>query len=364
MSSAAVRTLLFTDLVGSTALSVSMPAAEADTLRRAHLALLRKPVAALGGDEVKNLGDGLMVAFSSPSRALACAVAMQRAVERHNRRGGPPVAVRIGVSGGEVSEEDGDYFGDPVVEAARLCAAAQGGQILVAATVRAMAGRNAPAALIEVGGHRAEGVARATGLPRARLAGGRSGGGIEDYETIPGWDSSLAVIYGEVGRFDEQRALVDAARVDNFTNSRAQSVSRRLPARPRRSLRWPSTPTSRRCFPLFARERWCCTRRPIPPYAPTTCAISDTHRARSDEPTGEDEHDRTASQTRAVDPGPHRSPPPVGWRTEGATSRRQPAPSEWKGRSSPCCARSSHHQTQEWTRQAKRSASRWPPMCR
>jgi len=151
VSSAAVRTLLLTDLVGSTALSVSMPAAEADTLRRAHLALLRKPVAALGGDEVKNLGDGLMVAFSSPSRALACAVAMQRAVERHNRRGGPPVAVRIGVSGGEVSEEDGDYFGDPVVEAARLCAAAQGGQILVAATVRAMAGRNAPAALIEVG---------------------------------------------------------------------------------------------------------------------------------------------------------------------------------------------------------------------
>lgn len=142
---------MFTDLVGSTALSSSLPPGEAEALRRTHLGLLREAVASTGGVEVKNLGDGLMVAFASPSGALGCAVAMQRAIERHNRRGGPSLAVRIGISGGEVTEDDGDYFGDPVVEAARLCASAEGDQILVARAVRVMAGRNAPAAMVEVG---------------------------------------------------------------------------------------------------------------------------------------------------------------------------------------------------------------------
>ena len=87
---------------------------------------------ASGGIEVKNLGDGLMVMFSSPSRALAGAVGMQQAIEHHNRSDGEPLGVRIGMSAGEAVEEDGDFFGDPVVEAARLCAAAIGGQILAA----------------------------------------------------------------------------------------------------------------------------------------------------------------------------------------------------------------------------------------
>jgi class 3 adenylate cyclase len=147
----AVLTLLFTDLVGSTALASRVAVDEADTLRRAHLGLLREAVSATGGSEVKNLGDGLMVAFQSPSRALACAVAMQQAIERHNGRGGPALTIRIGISGGEVTAEDGDFFGDPVVEAARLCAAAEGGQVLVAATVKAMVGRHTPAELVDVG---------------------------------------------------------------------------------------------------------------------------------------------------------------------------------------------------------------------
>ena len=100
----------------------------AEELRQTHFRLLRGAVVASGGTEVKNLGDGLMVMFSSPSRALAGAVGMQQAIHHHNRSDGEPLGVRIGMSAGEAVEEDGDYFGDPVVEAARLCAAARVGR--------------------------------------------------------------------------------------------------------------------------------------------------------------------------------------------------------------------------------------------
>jgi class 3 adenylate cyclase len=133
--------LLFTDVVGSTALSQRLSPEAADQVRRQHFALLRQALAETGGTEVKNLGDGLMAAFSSASAALACGVAMQQAVERDNRGREEFVGLRVGLSGGEAGYEDGDYFGDPVIEAARLCASCEPGQILAADVVRLMAGR-------------------------------------------------------------------------------------------------------------------------------------------------------------------------------------------------------------------------------
>ena len=93
-------TVLFTDLVGSTELFSSLSPQEADDLRNDHFSLLRGAVSGAGGLEVKSLGDGLMVAFSSLSRALACAVAMQQAVERRNRRSPNALAIRVGLSTG------------------------------------------------------------------------------------------------------------------------------------------------------------------------------------------------------------------------------------------------------------------------
>ncbi len=136
-------TVLFTDLVGSTELFSALAPAQADEVRQEHFALLRSAVGAAGGSEVKNLGDGLMVTFSSLSRALACAVGMQQGIERHNRRAVRPLSIRVGLSTGEATEEDGDFFGEPVIEAARLCAYAEGGQILTTGLARAMAGRHA-----------------------------------------------------------------------------------------------------------------------------------------------------------------------------------------------------------------------------
>jgi len=136
--------VLFTDLVGSTALSSSVSPDVGDRLRREHFDVLRRAVAEADGTEVKNLGDGLMVVFATASAALACAVGMQQATEVDNRDRELPFGLRVGISAGEAVEEDSDYFGDPVVEAARLCARCEAGQVLATDVVRAMAGRRNP----------------------------------------------------------------------------------------------------------------------------------------------------------------------------------------------------------------------------
>ena len=136
--------ILFTDIVDSTELSQQLSPDAADEVRRTHISILRQAIAEAGGTEVKSLGDGLMVVFSIASAALSCAVAMQQAVDRDNANAERPTKLRVGLSAGEVTREADDYFGDPVIEAARLCARADGGQILVADLVRAMAGRRNP----------------------------------------------------------------------------------------------------------------------------------------------------------------------------------------------------------------------------
>ena len=137
-------TVLFTDLVGSTEISYAISPDAADELLRAHFSLLRRAISDSGGVEVKSLGDGIMVVFRSTSAALSCAVAMQQAVHRDNVGAGHRLGLRIGLSGGEVTSEANDYFGDPVIEAARLCAHADADQILATDAIRVMAGRRSP----------------------------------------------------------------------------------------------------------------------------------------------------------------------------------------------------------------------------
>jgi len=144
-------TLLFTDLVGSTELSQRLLPDAADNFRRRHFATLRRALTEAGGSEVKNLGDGIMAVFASSTAALACAVAMQQDVDHDNRLSEQSVGLRVGISVGEVTSEGNDYFGDPVVEAARLCARCEGGQILASETVRLMAGRRSRFAFGSVG---------------------------------------------------------------------------------------------------------------------------------------------------------------------------------------------------------------------
>jgi class 3 adenylate cyclase len=141
VAEAGTITILFTDLVGSTELSVSVGDSVMDEIRRRHFADLRQALDATGGVEVKTVGDALMASYRSTADAVASAVLMQQAVARSNRRPeAVGLAMRVGVSVGDATFEDGDWFGTPVVEASRLCAAADGGQILVADVVRVLSG--------------------------------------------------------------------------------------------------------------------------------------------------------------------------------------------------------------------------------
>jgi class 3 adenylate cyclase/tetratricopeptide (TPR) repeat protein len=131
-------TILFTDLVGSTELRGRLGEEAADELRRRHDQALAQAVATREGRVVKGLGDGIMATFSGASDAVAAAVAIQRAIDRLNRSGKTPVpvSVRVGLSAGDVTFEDDDVHGTPVIEASRLCAAANGGEILASEGVR------------------------------------------------------------------------------------------------------------------------------------------------------------------------------------------------------------------------------------
>jgi class 3 adenylate cyclase len=144
-------TLLFTDLVGSTELLFRMGERAFDGFRRTHFASLRDAIAAAKGIVVKGTGDGVLATFASASRAISCAVVMQQAVDLHGRTVGIPLALRVGLSLGDVVFEDSDVFGAPVVEAARLVATAGPGQILGTALVRMVAGGRVATIITDVG---------------------------------------------------------------------------------------------------------------------------------------------------------------------------------------------------------------------
>jgi class 3 adenylate cyclase len=133
--------ILFTDLVGSTEMLERLGEDAAEELRRTHFGLLRQAVGEAGGQEVKNLGDGLMVTFPSSLQAVACAVAMQRAVAGHNlEEPGRALEIRVGLHLGEPVADEDDFFGTSVVVAKRLCDRAEGNQILASVLVATVVG--------------------------------------------------------------------------------------------------------------------------------------------------------------------------------------------------------------------------------
>ena len=156
-------TLLFTDQVGSTETLQRLGDEEGERLRRAHFGLLREAASMHGGEEVKNLGDGLMVAFVSAVDAVVCAITMQQAVDRARTTGELAFAVRIGLNVGEPIRDEGDYFGTPVVIAKRLCDAGAPGQILASELVRALIGTRGGFAYRALGAVALKGVADPVG---------------------------------------------------------------------------------------------------------------------------------------------------------------------------------------------------------
>jgi len=130
-----VSTVLFTDLVGHAEMMSRLGDVGGRAILREHERITRNVLKQHGGTEVKTMGDGFMASFGSVTKAVECAVALQRAFAE---REGEPLSVRVGLNAGEPIEEDGDLFGATVILASRIAAKAEGGEILVADTVRGL----------------------------------------------------------------------------------------------------------------------------------------------------------------------------------------------------------------------------------
>jgi class 3 adenylate cyclase/pimeloyl-ACP methyl ester carboxylesterase len=152
-----LRTILFTDVAGSTSMMQRLGDEKGRAVLREHERITREALKAHGGTEVKTMGDGFMACFPSATGALECGIAMQRAFAEWNADVGaalaPPqgavlpgkdapteaIRVRIGLNAGEPIAEEEDLFGTAVILAARIAAKAEGGEMLVANVVRELA---------------------------------------------------------------------------------------------------------------------------------------------------------------------------------------------------------------------------------
>jgi adenylate cyclase len=113
--------------------------ARAQEVRCTHNSTVRDSLSAYGGSEIKHTDDGIMASFTSASRALGCAIAIQRTFAQHNESAEEPIRARIGLNAGEPVVEEEDLFGTAVQLAARIAAKAKGeGEILVSDTLRGL----------------------------------------------------------------------------------------------------------------------------------------------------------------------------------------------------------------------------------
>lgn len=132
---AAVRTILFTDIVNSTAMTARLGDLRAVEMVRAHDALVRRALADASGREVKHTGDGIMASFADSKAAVGCARSIQQAFHAFNLASREKLEVRIGIDVGEPIADSNDLFGTTVQMAARLCQEAQPGRIVVSNAV-------------------------------------------------------------------------------------------------------------------------------------------------------------------------------------------------------------------------------------
>ncbi|MEY2426916.1 MAG: hypothetical protein QOI61_2488 [Actinomycetota bacterium] len=200
-----VVTFLFTDIEGSTHLIQRHGEAWPDLLTT-HYELLDESLSRHGGNQVGTRGDAVFVAFGSAADALAGAIEAQAAVSNFAWPD-PPLRVRMGLHTGEAVVRNGDYVGLAVHEAARICSAGHGGQVLCSAATLHHAGGAPPSTtLVDLGRHRLKDLPSPTHLwqigredLRAQFPGVRA-------DAVPG--NLPKPITSFIGRTDER---IDAA---------------------------------------------------------------------------------------------------------------------------------------------------------
>lgn len=127
----AFRAVMFTDIVGSTAMTNRLGDARSVELVRAHDSMVRRALSDAGGQEIKHTGDGIMASFDDVVAGVESTCAIQRSFESFNRNSAEKLQVRIGLHAGEPVQESNDLFGATVQMAARICARASADEIFV-----------------------------------------------------------------------------------------------------------------------------------------------------------------------------------------------------------------------------------------
>ena len=159
MAALSTVSILFCDLVGSTDLMARVGDAASDEIWRSCFAAWRGALVEHRGSEVKAQGDGLMACFVSAVEAVECGAALQVATARlDGARPDLGLALRVGISSGDAAFDDGDWYGTPVVEAARLCGAAEPHQILVSEITATLARSRSLREFVDAGAYTLKGL--------------------------------------------------------------------------------------------------------------------------------------------------------------------------------------------------------------
>jgi class 3 adenylate cyclase len=125
-----LATVLFTDIVGSTAYAASIGDRRWNSIRTEHDRIVRSHLTRFRGREIKTMGDGFLATFDGPARAIRCSLALAAAVRRLG------IEIRAGLHSGEVESADEDVSGITVAIGARVAATAGPSEVLISQTVR------------------------------------------------------------------------------------------------------------------------------------------------------------------------------------------------------------------------------------
>ncbi|MEO5337459.1 MAG: adenylate/guanylate cyclase domain-containing protein [Magnetospirillum sp. WYHS-4] len=130
-----VVTVMFTDMVGSTALTQSLGDAGAQKVVRVHNAIVRTALGRFRGKEIKHTGDGIMASFGTATDGIGAAIDIQKQTAEHNKANpNLPLRLKVGLHSGQAIAEDDDLFGTHVQLAARIVDKAGAGEVFVSET--------------------------------------------------------------------------------------------------------------------------------------------------------------------------------------------------------------------------------------
>lgn len=217
-------TFLFTDIEGSTQMLARLGERYHGLLTE-HRRIVREGLARHGGREADAAGDGFFCVFSSPRSCLAAVLEIQRNLSAHDWPEGEELRVRMGVHIGEASVDANEVVGLDVHRAARIAAAAHGGQVLVSGATAGVVGNDLAAGVVlrTMGFHRLKDLVGSEELFQLEAPGLE-----KDFPPISSLDNPLlrhnlpaqaTSFVGRVEELAEVSELVRAARLVTLTGS-------------------------------------------------------------------------------------------------------------------------------------------------